>query len=162
MDTILRSSAICLLAFLILITPPYLILSHAGHSVGVTSPVPNETYDDDWKEFSSSEGGFTVLFPKKPTESFGTVNVGKMIVKTHTYSARDRNTYAVSYFDVPHTSNDPKVRADLLLGLRNFVLAELKAALVSDSPFWLDKKRRTLTRSINPQAWNSEGDHHCC
>jgi TonB family protein len=94
-------------------------------------------------------GGFSVLFPKKPTESFGTVNVGKMIVKNHTYSVRDSNTYSVSYFDVPHSSNDPKVRADLLIGLRNFVLAELKAALVSDSPFWLDKNEgRLLELSI--------------
>ena len=151
MGTILRSSAKCLLAFSLLITAPYLILSNEGHALGVMSHGDNETYDDDWKEFSSSEGGFSVFFPQKPTESFGTVNVGKMIVKTHTYFVRDSNTYAVSYFDVPHTSNDPKVRADLLIGLRNFVLAELKGTLVSESPLWLDKNEARLLEVSIPK-----------
>jgi TonB family protein len=151
MDTIFRSSAKCLLAFSILIASPNRILSRAGNSLGVLSTGPNETYDDDWKEFSSSEGGFSVLFPKKPTESFGTVNVGKMIVKTRTYSVRDNETYSVSYFDVPHTANDPKVRADLLLGFRNFVLTELKGTLVTDSPLLLDQNEGRLLEVSIPK-----------
>jgi TonB family protein len=74
-----------------------------------------------------------------------------MIVKTHTFSVRDGNTYAISYFDVPHTSEDPKVRADLLLGFRNFVLSELKGTLISDVSLWIDNHEGRLLQISVPQ-----------
>jgi TonB family protein len=107
---------------------------------------------DEWKEFSSTEGGFKVLFPKTPKESTGTVNVGKLIVKTHTYSVQDEHTYAVMYFDVPHAADDPKVNGNLLVGMRNFVLAELSGKLLNDSPISLDNNGGRLLDISMPKG----------
>jgi hypothetical protein len=71
---------------------------------------------DSQEEFSSPESGFSILFPKKPTASFSTTKVDDTIVKVHTYTVRERNTYEISYFDLPHNSDDPKIAAYLLVG----------------------------------------------
>jgi TonB family protein len=117
-----------------------------------TSTSPDGSNLDEWKEFSSPEGGFKVLFPKTPKESTGTVNVGKLIVKTHTYSVQDEDIYAVMYFDVPHVVDDPKVNGDLLLGIRNFVLAELKGKLLNDNPIFLDNNAGRLLEISLPKG----------
>ena len=109
-------------------------------------------YDfDEWNEFSSTEGGFKVLFPKTPKESTGTVNVGKLKVKTHTFSVQEEDTYAVMYFDLPH-ADDPKVNGDLLVGLRNFVLTELKGTLLNDRPISLDNNGGRLLEISMPKG----------
>src|SRR5258708_39492736 len=94
------------------------IIFHSNVSLSRSNPEPkvakaSREYIQDWKEFSSSVGGFSIRFPKVPSESSGTLNVGKMIVNTHTYMVRDEFTYTIMYFDVPHI-NDPKVKSDLL------------------------------------------------
>jgi TonB family protein len=104
-----------------------------------------------WKEFSSTDGGFKVLFPKTPKVSAGSVNVGKLVVKTFTYSVQDEATYAVMYFDVPHAVGDPNVTRDLLVGMRNFSLAELKGKLLKDSPIALDNNAGRLLEIAMPK-----------
>ena len=87
----------------------------------------------DWKEFSSAVGGFRILFPKSPTQYVRTIHVGKMIVTSYTFTVRDDNTYSVMYFDVP-AANDPAVKDELLVALRNSALADFKAHLLTDNP----------------------------
>lgn len=102
------------------------------------SRTADEVNLNDWKEFSSTDGGFKVLFPKTPKESTREVKVGDLPVVTHAYSVQDKATYSVLYFDVPHKVDDPKITGELLVGIRNFVLAELKGRLLNDRPISLD------------------------
>ncbi|MDT5123302.1 MAG: periplasmic protein TonB [Acidobacteriota bacterium] len=106
----------------------------------------------DWKEFSSTDGGFKILFPKTPKESTGSINVGKLVVKTYTYSVLDDATYAVMYFDAPHTVDDPKINGELLVGMRNFILAELKGKLLSESPISFDNNPGRLLEISLPKG----------
>jgi TonB family protein len=116
----------------------------------IESPALRKHAPDGWKEFSSSEGGFTILFPRTPRKSTGAVDVGTLVVKTYTYSAQDDAAlYSVTYFDVPHAVDDSKVSGELLLGIRNFVLAELKGTLLNDIPVSLENNAgRSLEISV--------------
>jgi TonB family protein len=136
------------LGFVVFFSNVGLSSSHVAANVLIA----NREYGQDWKVFSTSVGGFSILFPKVPSESSGTLNVGKMIVDTHTYSMRDDHTFTVMYFDAPH-AKDPKAHEDLLLGFRNFVLAEFKAELVSDKPVSIDNNAgRLLEMSVSKRG----------
>jgi TonB family protein len=114
---------------------------------------PTEDSLSERKEFSSAEGGFQVFFPKSPKKATEWIEVGRVRVKTHTYSATLGSTYSVMYFDVPHLVEDPKITADLLVGIRNFVLTELKGRLLSDSPILVDNNAgRLLEISLSDGA----------
>jgi TonB family protein len=93
---------------------------------------------DGWKRFSSTEGGFEVLFPAGPKKSSGRVKVGSLAAETYSYTVRAGDSYSVMYFDVPHVVSDAQLTQDLLFGLRNFVLAELKGKILSDRPISVD------------------------
>lgn len=53
----------------------------------------------DWKEFTSDEGGFSVLMPDKPTPDTVTVLTPKGFRESHTFSYSDENLndYLVAY-----------------------------------------------------------------
>jgi len=126
-------------------------LSHVnyGYDYFRSKPLPLAKATDSQEEFSFPEGGFSILFPKKPTASFSTTKVDDTIVKVHTYTVRERNTYEISYFDLPHNSDDPKITAYLLVGLRNYILSKLKGTLITEASIWLDNNEgRILEISI--------------
>ena len=105
----------------------------------------------DSKEFSSPTGGFSILFPRVPNESSGTLNVGKTILSRHTFKAEDNNKiYAVMYFDVPHT-DDSKAKRDLLVGFRTFALTEFKGELLNDDPVSIDNNDGRLLKISVPK-----------
>ncbi|SRR6266851_5182030 len=135
---------------------PYSIVSFAKQTksalMSPSASITDRPSLDEWKEFSSTDGGFKVLFPKPPKESNGTVNVGKLVVKTYTYTVQDEATYAVMYFDVPRAVDDPKINRDLLVGIGNFVLAELKGNLLNDSPISLDNNAGRLLEISMPKG----------
>jgi len=106
-------------------------LGFSTDKLATKRPSTTREYSQDWKEFSSASGGFSILFPKVPNESSGTLNIGQTIINQHTFTVRDDSLYTVMYFDVPHL-NDLKTKADLLVGFRSFVLATLKGELISD------------------------------
>jgi len=87
-----------------------------------------------WTEFSSKDGGFEILFPKKPKHNVGQITVSKMSIETTSYTAEDGIAYSVLYFDVPHSPDDPQDTKDLLNGLRGFVASEQKGNVLSESP----------------------------
>jgi TonB family protein len=150
MNITLRPCAKFLLVALVLIVHSH--VSYALVNVRPRRSTDIKAADDDQekeKEFSPSEGGFSVLLPKEPTESFSTVKIDETFVTTRTYKVRDANAYEISYVDVPHNPDDPKIRAYLLAGLRNYVLEKLKGTLVTDAPLWLNNNEgRVLEISI--------------
>ena len=105
----------------------------------------------EWKEFSSATGGFSIFFPVDPGETTGTLNVGKMIVSRHIFKVQhDKKVYAVKYFDVPHLE-DSKAKGDLLVGFRDFVITELKGELISDEPLSIDNNAGRLLKISVPK-----------
>jgi TonB family protein len=128
-----RLVARLLLATLVMSSHPTVNFGH-DYSWAKQLSVIRGSDDDQNKEFASPEGGFSALFPKKPTESVSTLKVDNSIVKVHTFTVRDGSTYEISYFDVPHAADDAKVVMDLLIGLRNYVVTTLNGTLVSEAP----------------------------
>ncbi len=115
------------------------------------SSLIREEHVQDWKEFSSATGGFSIFFPLIPSETKGTLNVGKTIVSRHIFRVQhDKKVYAVKYFDLPHL-DDSKAKGDLLAGFRHFVIAELKGELISDEPVSIDNNAGVLLKISVPK-----------
>jgi len=93
---------------------------------------------DTWREFSSGDGGFKILFPKNPRQDIAWITVGKMPVKTHEFLSDDGSVFSVVYFDVPRSPNDEKGALELLGGLRNFIASEQKGKVLGDRLISLD------------------------
>jgi hypothetical protein len=71
-----------------------------------TTPEPTNTpagTSGSWETFASEDGGFSVLFPGKPTESSNTMNseLGELTLHTFSYSNSNGQGYNVSYNDYP-------------------------------------------------------------
>jgi TonB family protein len=56
------------------------------------------------------------------------------------------------YFDVPHVADDRKLNGELLAGIRDFVLAELKGKLLNDRPVTLDNNPGRLLEISMPKG----------
>jgi TonB family protein len=137
----------------ILISVFLLVSFNLGRSTDGSAPEPTTNsgeYFQDWREFSFPTGGFRILFPKVPDESSGTLNVGRTIVRRHTFSVRADILYTVMYFDVPH-ADEPKANGNLLVGFRDFAIAELKAELISDNPISIDNNAGRLLEVSVPK-----------
>src|SRR5215813_14943843 len=62
---------------------------------------------DDWREFSSPEGGFSAEFPGTPAQKVSQVSTGSGKVPEHSFvlELKDRS-YQIGYFDFPDSSED--------------------------------------------------------
>jgi TonB family protein len=123
----------------------FLVISVSAFVAGMSqqSKPANEGSLNNWKEFSSPAAGFKILFPKTPKESSWYVDVGRTRVVTHSYNVQAGASYSVMYLDVP-LGDDPKITGNLLVGIRDFVLTELKGKLLTDNPISLDNNKGRL------------------
>jgi TonB family protein len=101
---------------------------------GTSTPPDVSVVLNGWREFSLKDGGFEILFPKKPKHSVGQIAVSKMSIETNSYSVEDGTAYSVLYFDVPHSPYNPQDTKELLKGLRSFVASEQKGSVLNESP----------------------------
>lgn len=86
----------------------------------ITSPESEE-----WQEFSSSEGGFSVLMPGRPTKKIETANTMFGPIDTSVFSLiRKDSIYAVMYCEYPATL----VQASTPDAILNNVLNSIKAS----------------------------------
>ncbi len=68
----------------------------------------------DWREVASTEGGFAILLPAKPTSDSRAVRIGRQSLQMTMLSVRvDSFLYGAGFAALP-TSTDVKARADLL------------------------------------------------
>ena len=90
-----------------------------------------------WQEFSSSEGGFQVLFPGAPTYKKAQKETERGPVDVHLFSVRVSKEYgfAVSYGDVPPDSTPIDEQLD---AARDGTLRGAGARLLSESKIALD------------------------
>ena len=71
---------------------------------GVQAEQPVQVAQPKWEQFSSPEGGFTVLMPAKPTQQTKTTEGEVLSLEDHRFTAsleQGKVTYSVSYTDFP-------------------------------------------------------------
>lgn len=77
----------------------------------------------DWREVVSTDGGFAILLPAKPTRDSRQVRIGQQALHMTMLSVRVESfLYGAGYAALP-TSTDAKARADLLNDARTALLA---------------------------------------
>lgn len=70
----------------------------------VQAEQPVQVAQPQWKPFSSSEGGFTILMPVTPTQKSQTTDSAPMSLDAHFFTAsleEGKVTYSVSYTNLP-------------------------------------------------------------
>lgn len=93
---------------------------------------PSPEYDSkSWKEFSSKEGQFNVLFPATPTEQTQIVDspFGKLLM--HLFILKTFGYYEVAYVDFPATDGIKDIKA-YFNGVREGVLRGTQAQLLEE------------------------------
>ncbi len=111
-----------------------------AQTTGLPSPPPpvKEYNAEDWKEFTSGEGGFTVSIPGIPTSSSESVDteVGQIVMHLYVLTTK-LGEYGVSYSDFPVRSGDPTLTRKVLDGSRDELLAN-GAKLLNENEVTVD------------------------
>jgi TonB family protein len=96
----------------------------------------SESGANQWKEFSPTEGGFRILFPNKPNEVIGSVEIAGIQESTHEYFSKASTEYRATYFLIPgKMGRSPKA---LLRGLADSIVGEPRGSVVSDQEILMD------------------------
>lgn len=87
-----------------------------------------------WEEFTSEEGGFTVMMPKTPTHETSEIPTAIGPVTMHTFSASNNNkwAYMVIYSDYDAESVSAADPSTMLEGARDGVMKQLGGKIVID------------------------------
>lgn len=95
------------------------------------SPAVNEYDSKAWKEFSSRDGGFSVLLPGTPVAHTQTSEYDGGKVEAHVFAWRGTYSgYGVTYFDVPRGGDGTKTASDFLAGGVDAVARQAGAQLL--------------------------------
>jgi hypothetical protein len=87
-----------------------------------------------WKEFSSSEGAFSILMPGTPTEQIRTVKKLSGPVNVHMFLVEEGDVaYAVAYSDHPDTFVQERTPDLILDDVRDGAVANAHGKLVRES-----------------------------
>jgi TonB family protein len=100
----------------------------------------------EWKEYHSREGKFTIQFPGEPTINASPTGADAPSSVTHTVSVKTPTvTYAVAYFDVPDALLKPQEAKNLLDETRDRMLKQSLLKLGKEQAIrWLDYPGREL------------------
>jgi TonB family protein len=129
-----------LLQFVLLLG--YVTFCHAQTGTSPSEPPPPpppaaEYNPNNWKEFSSTEGGFLVLLPGKPSEEAQSVDspFGKLDLRLLTL--KSTALYTVMFVDYPQTADIKDTKA-FLDGLRDNGIKAAKGTLLEEKEIALD------------------------
>jgi hypothetical protein len=89
---------------------------------------------DEWKEYKSAEGHYSVLFagtPQQTTQRMDT-KVGKLDAKVTMLAIKDDVFYAVAFVDYPKDAVATAKPDDLLNGARDGAVTNVNGTLVSE------------------------------
>lgn len=108
----------------------------------VTSTNPSldaiERDEKVWKEFSSLDGRFSILFPGTPKDSAQTIETPSAQFNLQIYNLDTFAKYSVMYADYPIPVNDPEIAQRVLdYGAKNAV-ASIKSELLEIKEITLD------------------------
>jgi TonB family protein len=100
----------------------------------------------EWREYVSQEGKFTIQFPGEPTINASPIGVDAPSSVTYTVSVKTPTlTYAVAYFDVPVSPNKPQEIKKLLDETRDRTLKQALLKRKTEQVIsWLDYPGREL------------------
>jgi hypothetical protein len=88
-------------------------------------PPANDYSPQTWKEYSSTEGRFTVLFPGIPKETGETFESSIGNLRLHTVVYNSFVSYSVNYIDYPMNIENPAIVKSILDNARNGSLSEV-------------------------------------
>jgi hypothetical protein len=98
-----------------------------------------ETDPQAWKEYSSTEGGFSILFPGAPSESSQLVDAAPGVqFKLRIYSLKTQAEYGVMYADYPIPVGDPAVAKRVLDNGAKGAVASVNSELLEIQEIALD------------------------
>ena len=87
-----------------------------------------------WEEFTSAQGGFTVLMPGTPTEQKRTAKTASGSIDAHIFLVDQGDVaYMVAYSDYPDTMLQERTPKLILDGARDGAVAHAKGRLLSES-----------------------------
>lgn len=107
-------------------------VAQSNKSVDEPSPrTAEEANPASWKEYSSTEGRFSVLFPGTPNVETQTINAGGDQLKMYMHSLRTFAVYGVLYADYPIHVNDANRAKQVLDSMVKVAVEEGKAELLN-------------------------------
>jgi hypothetical protein len=124
-----------------------ILIGSAGYCVAQTNkssgeqppPRPEKEFDPaSWKEYSSTEGRFSILFPGIPKEEVQTVDAQGVQFKIHINHLKAFSEYGVIYADYPIPVNDPNVAKQVLDSGAKGAVSEVKSELLNMTNISLD------------------------
>ena len=93
-----------------------------------------------WKEFSSSEGSFSILMPGEPTEQTKTVNTKAGAIDLHLFIFQQKNVaYFVSYVEYQEELVQANNAEKLLDGARDGAVSNVQGKLLNEVSISLEK-----------------------
>jgi hypothetical protein len=121
--------------------------------------VVDEHFPEVWKEFKSSTGNFSVLFPGVPKESSLAQSYEQHEFTTHSFQFNSPNAeYIVRYVDFPVRVDEPERREGILDAVRTDTLEKDKGKLLKEAPESIAGKpgRYISWRSEAGTIWQSK------
>jgi hypothetical protein len=93
----------------------------------------------EWSEFTTREGGFSVLLPGVPASETRTLNIPSGPVDLHMFGVeQDGFAYMASYNDYPDELVNQRPAATMLDGARDGAVANVQGELLGESLLTID------------------------
>lgn len=141
------------LFLIILIGNITLCLAQTNKSADEPPPRPDGEFNPtSWKEYSSAEGRFSILFPGIPKEGLQSVDVQGGQFKVHIHNLKAYAEYGVIYADYPIPVGDPHVAKQVLDNGAKGGAAEVKAEVLSMTEISIDGYPGRLLRERLPNG----------
>lgn len=132
MRRVIKSSLVCL-SFLIWST---VCVAQADKSP--TNVPLAESDPQAWKEYSSAEGRFSILFPGKPGQDTKVIEASDAQFKLSIHRLKTLAEYSVMYADYPVPANDPAVAKLVLDNGAKGAVASVRSELLEINEIMLD------------------------
>jgi hypothetical protein len=109
-----------------------------------------------WGKYTSAEGKFSAIFPKRPGEEQKTAQEQDGEVQSHLFASETgaHVVYSVAYFDLPH-GKDPKL---LVISIEQSIVAHQNGKLVSYRLFQVESNPATEFEFVGGSPTNFSGN----
>jgi hypothetical protein len=140
---------------------PIILISSVGFCVAQTNKAGDEQQQSrpekefnsaSWKEYSSAEGRFSILFPGTPKEEVQSVDIQGGQFKIHILNLKALSEYGVIYADYPIPVGDSNVAKQVLDSGAKGAVAEVRSELLSMTDISIDGLPGRLLREKLPNG----------
>lgn len=149
----LKPCARYILLLIILLSSWTLCLAQANKSGDEPPPRPaGEFNPTSWKEYSSAEGRFSILFPGMPKEEVQSIDLQGGQFRIHVHNLKAFAEYGVIYADYPIPVGDPDIAKQVLDNGAKGAVAEVQSELLSVTEISIDGYPGRLLRERLPDG----------